>query len=74
MRRSMRERTASAMATLVVLLAASFATQAEEIVTVSGRQGETQSYLLMNYPRPKVVAVQAVKNWMLGRAFSRTID
>jgi len=41
-----------------VLLAATFSAGAEEIVTVSGRNGETQSYLLMhNAPRPKAVAV-----------------
>ena len=41
----------------LLLLAASCAS-AEEIVTVSGRKGETQSYLLMhNAPPPKAVAV-----------------
>jgi hypothetical protein len=40
------------------LLAAAFSVSAEEIVTVSGRKGETQSYLLMhNAPPPKAVAV-----------------
>src|SRR5882672_1996877 len=43
---------------IVVLLAATFSAGAEEIVTVSGRKGETQSYLLMhNAPPPKAVAV-----------------
>lgn len=45
-------------ACLVALLFAVSAARAEEIVTVSGRKGETQSYLLMhNAPLPKVVAV-----------------
>jgi hypothetical protein len=40
------------------LLFAVTAARAEEIVTVSGRKGETQSYLLMhNVPPPKAVAV-----------------
>src|SRR5215831_3347073 len=43
---------------LVALLATSFSCGAEEVVTVSGRKGETQSYLLMyNPPPPKAVAV-----------------
>ncbi len=43
---------------VAVLLAAAFSVSAEEIVTVSGRKGETQSYLLMhNAPPPKAVAV-----------------
>ena len=43
---------------LAVLLAAAISASAEEIVTVSGRKGETQSYLLMhNAAPPKVVAV-----------------
>ena len=42
----------------VVLLASAASTSAEEIVTVSGRKGETQSYLLMNQTAtPKAVAV-----------------
>ena len=42
----------------VVLLAATFSASAEEIVTVSARKGETQSYLLMhNAPPPKAVAL-----------------
>src|SRR5262245_60617080 len=42
----------------VVLLAVAVSASAEEIVTVSGRKGETQSYLLMhNAPAPKAVAV-----------------
>lgn len=42
----------------LVLLMAAFSANAEEIVTVSGRKGETQSYLLMhNAPPPKAVAV-----------------
>jgi hypothetical protein len=40
------------------LLAVAFSASAEEVVTVSGRKGETQSYLLMhNAPPPKAVAV-----------------
>jgi hypothetical protein len=43
---------------VAALLAAAFSAGAEEIVTVSGREGETQSYLLMhNAPPPKTVAV-----------------
>jgi hypothetical protein len=43
---------------VAVLLAAALSARAEEIVTVSGRKGETQSYLLMhNSPPPKAVAV-----------------
>lgn len=43
---------------VAALLAAAFSVGAEEIVTVSGRKGETQSYLLMhNAPPPKAVAV-----------------
>jgi hypothetical protein len=43
---------------LAVLLLATFSAGAEEIVTVSGRRGETQSYLLMhNAPPPKAIAV-----------------
>src|SRR5262249_29370957 len=50
----MRKSTASACAALLLVASAS----AEEIVTVSGRKGETQSYLLMhNTPPPKTVAV-----------------
>src|SRR5689334_4779510 len=42
----------------VILLASALSARAEEIVTVSGRKGETQSYLLMhNAPPPKAVAV-----------------
>ena len=44
-------------ALLVLLQGLPFAASAEEIITVSGRKNETQSYLLMNHPRPKVVAV-----------------
>ena len=45
-------------ASLAVLLAAAVSASAEEIVTVSGRKGETQSYLLLhNAPPPKAVAV-----------------
>jgi len=45
-------------ACVAVLLAATLSASAEEIVTVSGRKGETQSYLLMhNAPPPKAVAV-----------------
>jgi hypothetical protein len=47
----------AAAGAFVALLAVSFAATAEEIVTVSGRKNETQSYLLMNHPRPRVVAV-----------------
>jgi hypothetical protein len=47
----------TAAGVFVALHALSFAAAAEEIVTVSGRKGETQSYLLMNHPQPKVVAV-----------------
>ncbi len=46
---------ASAMA--AVFIFAALPASAEEIVTVSGRENRTQSYLLMNLPRPKVVAV-----------------
>lgn len=43
---------------VAIALAASFSAFAEEVVTVSGRKGETQSYLLMhNAPPPKAVAV-----------------
>lgn len=43
---------------VAALLAAAFSVSAEEIVTVSGRKGEIQSYLLMhNAPPPKAVAV-----------------
>jgi hypothetical protein len=43
---------------VAVLLAVTFSASAEEIVTVSGRKGVTQSYLLMhNAPPPKAVAV-----------------
>jgi len=43
---------------LAAFLAASLPIGAEELVTVSGRKGETQSYLLMhNAPPPKAVAV-----------------
>lgn len=43
---------------LAVLLAAAVSASAEEIVTVSGRKGETQSYLLMHDAlAPKAVAV-----------------
>lgn len=43
---------------VAILFAAAFSASAEEIVTVSGRKGETQSYLLMhNAPPPKAVAV-----------------
>lgn len=43
---------------VAALLASAFSVGAEEIVTVSGRKGETQSYLLMhNAPPPKAVAV-----------------
>jgi serine aminopeptidase S33 family len=43
---------------VALLFAASLPGRAEEIVTVSGRRGETQSYLLMhNAPPPKAVAV-----------------
>jgi hypothetical protein len=43
---------------VAVLLGAACAVSAEEIVTVSGRKGETQSFLLMhNAPRPKAVSV-----------------
>jgi hypothetical protein len=43
---------------VAALLAAAFAASAEEIVKVSGRKGETQSYLLMhNTPPPKAVAL-----------------
>lgn len=45
-------------ACVALLLAATFSAGAVEIVTVSGRKGETQSYLLMhNAPPPKAVAV-----------------
>lgn len=47
----------AAGALLALLLAVPFAASGEEIVTVSGRKNETQSYLLMNHPLPKVVAV-----------------
>src|SRR6266850_8556626 len=57
MPRNTRRRVSRAAGALVVLIAVSFAATAEEIVTVSGRKNETQSYLLMNYPRPKAVAV-----------------
>lgn len=47
-----------ALAGLLVLLACAAPACAEEIVTVSGRRGEAQSYLLMNRtPTPKAVAV-----------------
>jgi hypothetical protein len=43
---------------LAVLLTPTLAVHAEEIVTVSGRKGESQSYLLMhNAAEPKAVAV-----------------
>lgn len=43
---------------VAVLLAVTFSANAEEIVTVSGRKGETQSYLLMhNASPPKAAAV-----------------
>jgi hypothetical protein len=52
----MRRPTRSAWAAILLAVAASAA--AEEIVTVSGRQGESQSYLLMhNAPPPKAVAI-----------------
>ncbi len=38
-------------------LAAPLGAAAEEIVTVSGRPGATQSYLLLHYPSPQAVAV-----------------
>src|SRR4029077_7528512 len=38
-------------------LAAPLGAGAEEIVTVSGRPGATQSYLLLHYPSPQAVAV-----------------
>jgi hypothetical protein len=51
----MRRSTASACA---ILLVAAVSASAEEIVTVSGRKGETQSYLLMhNSAPPKAIAV-----------------
>jgi len=47
-----------AVACLLVLLACAAPASAEEIVTVSGRKGETQSYLLMHQTStPRAVAV-----------------
>src|SRR5258706_11834841 len=58
MRRSTSRLESLLCACAAVLLAATFSAGAEEIVTVSGRKGETQPYLLMhNAPQPKAVAV-----------------
>jgi hypothetical protein len=58
MRRNAAKGLALHGAGLAVLLAAAICARGEEIVTVSGRKGETQSYLLMhNAPPPKAVAV-----------------
>jgi len=55
----MRKSTASALRWFcAAALLVAFTASAEEIVTVSGRKGETESYLLMhNPPAPKAVAV-----------------
>jgi hypothetical protein len=58
MRRSTSSAKSLCCASVVLLLLAAPCASAIEIVTVSGRKGETQSYLLMhNAPPPKAVAV-----------------
>ena len=62
MQRTMREvcfrpGRAYAILGLYAVLASAVPARAEELVTVSGREGATQSFLLMAYPQPKAVAL-----------------